>query len=118
MFCLVVFSQENTDDIAIAQREYVPVLLQIIHKNCAPSPENCEGGVYVGATGVAYAFYHVAESGLFDEKKDHFLNIAEKYIKVNLLSLTFHVVLYRSWMLFNLNQQFVDQGNRIHRHTY
>lgn len=36
----------------------------------------------MGAAGIAYAFYHVAQSGLFDEKKEHFLSVAEKYIKV------------------------------------
>jgi len=76
--------QENTEDIADSQREYVPVLLQIIHKNCPATPENFEGGVYVGSAGIAYAFYHVAQSGLFDDKKDHFLGIAEKYIKSSL----------------------------------
>ena len=82
-FLLSQFSfQEATDDIAKSQHEYVPVLLQIIHKNCPPAPENCDGGVYVGAAGIAYAFYHVAESGLFEDKREHFLSVAEKYIKV------------------------------------
>lgn len=76
--------QENTDEIANSQREYVPVLLQIIHKNCPATPENFEGGVYVGSAGIAYAFYHVAQSGIFDDKRDYFLNIAEKYIKVGM----------------------------------
>lgn len=76
--------QENTQEIAEGQREYVPVLLQIINKNCPPLAENCEGAVYVGGAGIAYAFYHVAQSGLFEDKREHFLNIAEKYIKTSL----------------------------------
>jgi len=79
--------QENTDEIASGQKEYVPVLLQIINKNCPSSPENCEGALYVGAAGIAYAFYHVAQSGLFDDKKEHFLSVAEKYIKASLREL-------------------------------
>ena len=78
---------ENTDEIASGQKEYVPVLLQIINKNCPPSPENCEGALYVGSAGIAYAFYHVAQSGLFEEKKEHFLGVAEKYIKSSLREL-------------------------------
>jgi len=78
---------ESTDEIASGQKEYVPVLLQIIDKNCPPSPENCEGALYVGSAGIAYAFYHVAQSGLFEDKKDHFLGVAEKYIKSSLREL-------------------------------
>ena len=66
----------------MSQKEYVPILLQIIHKNCPPTPENCEGGVYVGTAGIAYSFYHVAMSGAFEENREQFLNTAEKYIKV------------------------------------
>jgi len=80
----ILSDQENTDDIALGQREYVPVLLQIINKNCPPAPEHTDGALYVGAAGVAYAFYHVAQSGVFEEKRDQFLATAEKYIKVSL----------------------------------
>ncbi|XP_065057896.1 lanC-like protein 3 [Rhopilema esculentum] len=71
-----------SQDISDAQKDYVPELLQIIHKNCPPLPENCDGGMYVGAAGIAYAFYHVAESPTFSEKRSNFLDIAEAYIKV------------------------------------
>lgn len=67
------------------QREYVPVLLQIVNKNCLPAAEHTDGGIYVGAAGVAYAFYHVAQSGVFEEKREQFLSTAEKYIKVKFL---------------------------------
>lgn len=76
--------QEETSAVAKSQCEYVPVLLQIIHKNSPPAPENCEGGLYVGSAGIAYAFYHVSESGLFPDKKEHFLSVAEKYVKMSL----------------------------------
>lgn len=73
-----------SEDIALSQREYVPVLLQIINKNCPPAPEHTNGALYVGAAGVAYAFYHVAQSGVFDNKREQFLSTAEKYIKVRI----------------------------------
>lgn len=80
----IMSDQENTEDIALSQQEYVPVLLQIIHKNCPPLPEHTNGALYVGAAGIAYAFYHVAQSGLFEDKKEQFLTTAEKYIKISL----------------------------------
>eukprot|EP00794_Sanderia_malayensis_P000276 gene276-900_t len=71
-------------EVSDAQKDYVPELLQIIHKNCPPLPENCEGALYVGAAGIGYAFYHVAQCPVFAEKKKYLLEIAETYIKVSL----------------------------------
>ncbi|XP_057307917.1 lanC-like protein 3 homolog [Hydractinia symbiolongicarpus] len=69
------------------QKDYISDLLKTVHCNCPPLAENCEGAVYVGWAGIAYAFYYVAQSGLFEDKKDHFLKIAEKYIKVSLIEI-------------------------------
>lgn len=76
--------QQAAKEVVGAQKEYVPELLQIIHKNCPPSPENCDGAMYVGAAGIGYAFYHVALSPIFADKKNALLEIAEAYIKVAL----------------------------------
>ena len=75
--------QQAAKEVVGAQKEYVPELLQIIHKNCPPSPENCDGAMYVGAAGIGYAFYHVALSPIFADKKNALLEIAEAYIKVS-----------------------------------
>nr|XP_012559466.2 lanC-like protein 3 isoform X1 [Hydra vulgaris] len=74
--------QEDSDVLVSSQRNYVSTLLQIISKNSPATPENCEGGLYVGAAGIAYAFYHVAQTG--DDKKSEYLLAAEKYAKVSL----------------------------------
>ena len=82
------YFENNLDDsqaaqeVSDAQKDYVPELLQIIHKNCPPLPENCDGGMYVGAAGIGYAFYHVAECPVFADKRNGFLEIAESYIQV------------------------------------
>ena len=73
----------TAEEVSTAQKEYVPELLQIIHKNCPPVVENCEGAMYVGAAGIGYAFYHVAECPVFADKRNHFLEIAESYVKVS-----------------------------------
>ena len=74
------------EEVSAAQKDYVPELLQIINKNCPPLAENCEGAMYVGAAGIGYAFYHVAESTVFAEKRNNLLEIAESYTKVGILS--------------------------------
>ena len=76
--------KEEGEEVSAAQKDYVPELLQIIHKNCPPIPDNCEGAMYVGAAGIGYAFYHVAECPTFADRRDSFLNTAEQYIKVSL----------------------------------
>ncbi len=74
--------QQAIVEVSDAQKDYVPELLQIIHKNCPPLPENCDGALYVGAAGIGYAFYHVAKCLVFAEKRSSLLDIAEAYIKV------------------------------------
>lgn len=72
----------NLEDVS-----YVRVLiaqnLEYIEKNCSPqSRQNKDGGLYVGPAGIAYAFYHVAESGLFPDQRQSLLLKALEYLKV------------------------------------
>ena len=76
---------QAAEEVSTAQKDYVPELLQIIHKNCPALAENCEGAMYVGAAGIGYAFFHVAECPVFAEKRNQFLEIAESYIKVKFM---------------------------------
>ena len=70
------------EEVSTAQKENVPELLQRIRKNCPPVVENCRGAMYLGAAGIGYAFYHVANCPVFAKKRNEYLEIAESYVKV------------------------------------
>lgn len=64
-------------------RGLIPEVLKHIEKRCPPqSRQNKDGGLYVGPAGVAYAFYYVADSGLFPEQRQYLLAKALEYLKV------------------------------------
>ncbi|KAK3741810.1 hypothetical protein QZH41_010444 [Actinostola sp. cb2023] len=64
-------------------RGLIPQLLAHIEKQCPPqSRQNKDGGLYVGPAGVGYAFYYVAESGVFPEQRQQLLMKALEYLKI------------------------------------
>ncbi|CAK8674901.1 unnamed protein product [Clavelina lepadiformis] len=55
-----------------------------ILKNLPPTHENCDGGLYVGISGVAYTLYYLVKCGLFPGHNERFLTAAKNYIVVAL----------------------------------
>ena len=53
-----------------------------IEANFQPTPQNADGGLYVGAPGVAFMFLKLATCKLFQEKRTQFLETALSYVKV------------------------------------
>uniref|UniRef100_A0A224XD49 LanC-like protein 3 homolog n=1 Tax=Panstrongylus lignarius TaxID=156445 RepID=A0A224XD49_9HEMI len=48
--------------------------------------KNLEGGLYVGASGIGYMFYHISKSSKFSEEKEDFLNKCLEITKTCLAS--------------------------------
>ena len=57
--------------------------VETILQHMPPKPENCDGGLYVGCAGVAYAFYYLASSDAMADSKQNLLKMAKDYIDVS-----------------------------------
>lgn len=57
-------------------------LIDSILKHLTPTLDNCDGGLYVGCAGVAYALYYLSVSEPFADLKDPLLAKAREYIDV------------------------------------
>ena len=66
--------------------DFVPGLISSyvkqIEANFKPTVQNADGGLYVGAPGVAFMFLKLSASARFQEKRKEFLETALNYIKV------------------------------------
>ena len=54
-------------------------LAQQIIRELPADFENCDGGLYVGPAGVAYALYYLSQSGHFPDDQHEYLNQAQEY---------------------------------------
>ena len=64
-------------------RDLVHRVLQLIEEKSPPNRSSCDGGLYVGAAGIGYAFYSVAESSDFSNIREQCLGKALEYMQVN-----------------------------------
>lgn len=69
---------ENCDFIQHLIKSYV----RQIEERLTPTPNNANGGLYIGASGVAFMFLKMACSESFQEKREGLLEKALSYIKV------------------------------------
>lgn len=65
-------------------RDLVQRVLQLIEERSPPDRSSCDGGLYVGAAGIGYAFYSVAESSEFSNIREQCLGKALEYMQVSL----------------------------------
>ena len=63
-------------------RDIVQRALQLIEERSPPDMSSCDGGLYVGAAGIGYAFYSVAESSEFSSIRQQCLGKALEYMQV------------------------------------
>lgn len=63
-------------------RDLVQRVLQLIEERSPPHRSSCDGGLYVGAPGIGYAFYSVAESSEFSNIREQCLGKALEYMQV------------------------------------
>jgi len=56
--------------------------VQAIVQNLPPTLQNCDGGLYVGAAGVAYTLWYLSTKAAFASQKDALLGLAKKYVDV------------------------------------
>lgn len=61
-------------------KEVTRGMVDSILKHLAPTLDNCDGGLYVGCAGVAYALYYLAVSEPFADMKDPLLSKAREYL--------------------------------------
>lgn len=61
-------------------RARIVAVIEALRQNVVPSPQACEGGVYVGIAGIVYALLYVAQSKQIPEKESEYLELAEQYI--------------------------------------
>lgn len=65
-------------------RDLVKRVLQLIAERSPPQMSSCDGGLYVGAAGIGYAFYSVAESSELSTIREQCLGKAQEYMQVKL----------------------------------
>lgn len=65
-------------------RARIVAVIEALRQNVVASPQACDGGVYVGIAGIAYALLYVAQSKQIPEKESEYLELAEQYINVAL----------------------------------
>jgi len=72
-------------------RDLAKRVLQLIEERSPPQMSSCDGGLYVGAAGIGYAFYSVAESSEFSTIREQCLGKAREYMQVKLnLKISFY----------------------------
>jgi len=57
--------------------------VQQIVKNLPPTLQNCDGGLYVGAAGVAYMLWYLSTKPAFEQQKNDLLGLAKRYVDVS-----------------------------------
>lgn len=65
-------------------REVILTYANSIVQRMPPTFDNCDGGVYVGCAGVAYMFYYLAQSEIFQDMRQDLLTKARNYADVAL----------------------------------
>ena len=68
----------NTDFAKGLIKSYV----ELIEQGFKPTPQNADGGLYLGVAGIAFMFLKMACSKFYKEKRQELLNKALAYIKV------------------------------------
>lgn len=58
-------------------------ILQKCVTKCPPTKSNCDGGIYVGIGGIAYALWYASTKPVFKNERLNFLNDARKLIEVH-----------------------------------
>nr|CAB3263378.1 lanC-like protein 3 [Phallusia mammillata] len=80
-----MFSDEGVVDISPELfKSRIFTHIKKILKNFKPDEKNCDGGLYVGCAGVAYALYYLVKCGHFPEQSQSFLESAKSYISAAL----------------------------------
>ncbi|XP_068244503.1 lanC-like protein 3 [Palaemon carinicauda] len=59
-------------------------LVKTIREQWHKTPQNCDGGLYVGISGAAYMLYRLSKSPNFAQEKDLFLQEAVAYLNLSL----------------------------------
>lgn len=59
------------------------ILQRIVDKE-PPQRAERNGGLYVGASGISYAFLRLAKYSLFEAETDKYLSLAERYLRSSL----------------------------------
>ena len=65
-------------------RARILAVIEALRQNVVASQQACDGGVYVGLAGIAYALLYVAQSKQIPEKEREYLELAEQYMNVAL----------------------------------
>ncbi|CAH1782538.1 unnamed protein product [Owenia fusiformis] len=63
---------------------YISDITNQIAAKVKPSQGNCDGGLYVGCAGIAYAMYYVTEANTLPEHRSALLKLASNYINASL----------------------------------
>lgn len=71
----------NTDFVL----DLINIYVEQIEDNFKPTLQNANGGLYVGAPGVAFMFLKLSSCKCFQEKRKEFLEKALSYVRVNCL---------------------------------
>lgn len=64
--------------------QYISRTVDAIRTRMPPTTENCDGGLYVGCAGVAYALYRLALNEQLSASRDRLLAAAVEYVDVAL----------------------------------
>ncbi|XP_069125647.1 lanC-like protein 3 [Argopecten irradians] len=71
-------------EVSVDQEKWKACIEQLvkgIERGMPPTPNNCDGGLYVGNAGVAYMFYYLSNCELFAHRRDDFLEQGMMYGK-------------------------------------
>ncbi|KAK3097673.1 hypothetical protein FSP39_011995 [Pinctada imbricata] len=65
-------------------RDNVVSIVKTVVERMPPDQSTCDGGLYVGNSGVGYMLYYLANHSDFADQKDSYLESAFMYAKVNI----------------------------------
>lgn len=65
-------------------KRYVLQTFERIRSRMPPALEYCDGGLYVGCAGVAYACYHIGRAESFSDHRNKLMHAAVEYLDVSL----------------------------------
>uniref|UniRef100_T1JC93 LanC-like protein 3 homolog n=1 Tax=Strigamia maritima TaxID=126957 RepID=T1JC93_STRMM len=78
-------SSYSSGDVVVKKdvlRDRLRNILQNIVDNQSRKLSDCDGGLYVGLSGIAYTFYYLSTLPAFIDKKQEYLKIASEYISI------------------------------------
>ncbi|KAK0175921.1 hypothetical protein PV328_000110 [Microctonus aethiopoides] len=71
--------EQIESDLKMLKKELIPGIVECITRSETPENTNSDGEIYVGMSGIAYAFYHASKNN--SDCNEYYLQLAQRYLQ-------------------------------------